>query len=197
VNLDIVHDIQAVYRKALNSMARPGTVESLEYEAAKVDLDMNFNKCTFLNMLMLLDSEVSFNIVSEESESITRFVGQMTYAQAKPVREADFIFVLEDSRDKALESVCKEAKTGDLLNPNKSATIIAEFENIEAFGNLELKGPGIKKKAEIGISGSNGWLEARGVKNQEFPMGVDIICLDRKSNLLCIPRTTVISRKGD
>lgn len=197
MKLDLVHDIQGAYRKILNAMSRPGIIESLVNEAEKVEMDINFYKSTFLIMLMLLDREVSFNVISEDSISISSLVSQITYAKIKPVEEADYIFVIRDSCDKLLKETCSKAKIGSLIDPNKSATIIAEFNEIKGNGNLEFTGPGIKEFSKVYIGGNNHWIKARNTKNEEYPLGIDVICLDKDSNALCIPRTTNIKQKED
>ena len=99
MKLDSVHDIQGVYRKVLNSMARPGTVMSLKDESSKVEKFIECYNSTFLIMMMLLDGEVSFNVISKNDIDVSRTMSQMTYAKIKPVEEADYIFVLDDLCD--------------------------------------------------------------------------------------------------
>lgn len=197
MKLDLVHDIQGAYRKILNSMARPGIIESLEIESTKVDMDISFYKSTFLIMLILLDREVSFNVVSKDSINISSLVSQITYAKIKPVDEADYVFVMSDSCVEMLEATCSQAKIGDLVNPNKSATIIVEFNEIKNNGDLEFTGPGIKGFNKVYISGNKSWIKARKIKNEEYPLGIDVICLDKNSNVLCIPRTTNMTQKEE
>lgn len=197
MKLDLVHDIQEAYRKVLNSMSRPGIIESLKNEEIKVDMDMDIYKSTFVIMLMLLDREVTFNIVSDNSSEISNLVSQMTYAKVKPIEEADYIFVIKDSCDETLGEICSKAKFGDLINPNNSSTIIAEFDCINNEGALQFAGPGIKEVNKVYISGNKNWIKIREMKNQEFPLGIDIICLDKNSSVLCIPRTTKINIKED
>lgn len=192
--MDLVHDIQSVYRKVLNSMARPGVIEILE-EQEKIDIEVSCNKGTFLVMLMLLDGEVSFNIVSEKSEEITNLISQMTYSKQKNLEEADYIFVLEDASERSLAEVYKLAKIGTLVDPNKSATIIAEVNSINNDDNLELSGPGIKDKKSLSISGNNKWIKERELKNKEYPLGVDAIYIDKEYKVVSLPRTTKIKRK--
>lgn len=192
--MDLVHDIQSVYRKVLNSMARPGVIEILE-EQKKIDIEVSCNKGTFLVMLMLLDGEVSFNIVSEKSEEITSLISQMTYSKQKNLEEADYIFVLEDASERNLAEVYKLAKIGTLVDPHKSATIIAEVDYINNDDDLELSGPGIKDKKSLSISGNNKWIKERELKNKEYPLGVDAIYIDKEYKVVSLPRTTKIKRK--
>lgn len=197
MRLDLVHDIQEAYRKVLNAMSKPGVIENLEEQAIKVEINVDFYNSTFLIMLMLLDSEVSFSVISNNSENIEELISEMTYSKVKPIEEADYIFVIKDSCDESFEETLKKAKIGDLINPNKSATIIAEFHHIENGDSLEFTGPGVKEVNKVHISGNKDWVNIREIKNAEFPMGIDIICLDKNSNVLCIPRTTKIRSKED
>lgn len=202
MQLDMIHDIQSVYRKVLSTMSRPGTVESLNKEVLKVDMDVNCYKSTFLIMNMLLDREVSFSIVSKESVQLSNLISQMTYAEVKPIEEADYIFVLRDECDEALGEIIENAKISDLIDPNKSATIISEFDEINVYDekikerlNLIFKGPGIKEIQEVNISGNIEWVNKRREKNEEYPLGIDLICVDKNENVLSIPRTTDIQNK--
>ncbi len=194
MKLNMVHDIQSVYRKVLNAMAKPGVIENLKKEADQVDIETNCYENTFLMMMMLLDREVSFNVVSEKSVDVSSLISQMTYAKVKPIEEADYIFVLKDACDEQLDMVIKKSKIGDLVDPNKSATIIAEFKCLDNGSNiLNFKGPGIKNLREVRISGETKWIKERNIKNEEYPLGVDLIYVDEKNNVMCIPRTTSIT----
>ena len=192
MNLDSVHDIQSVYRKVLNSMARPGTVMSLKDESSKVEKFVKCYHSTFLIMMMLLDGEVSFNIVSKNYIDVSGTISQMTYAKVKSVEEADYIFVLDDLCDEKLSEVIENSKIGDLIDPNKSATIIVEKDLIESAGDLVFKGPGIKNESTVNISGDRKWINYRNNKNLEYPLGVDMIFIDKNDNVISIPRTTLI-----
>jgi len=196
MKLDLIHDLQGVYRKILNAMARPGVIENIKEEAEKVDIELDCFKGTFLLMLMLLDGEVTFNIISENSMSVTSLVSQLTYARVKPLEEADYIFILKDICLKKIGLAYKKGKIGDLVNPNSSATIIAEFEEIKEGKQLELVGPGIKDTNRISISEDKAWIKVRKEKNKEFPLGLDAIYIDKNSNVMCLPRTTQIKEES-
>lgn len=191
--LDMVNDIQKSYRKVLNCMSRPGMIQSICEESANVNItDIFFYKSTFVMMLMLLDAEVSFKIVSKKEEEITNFIEQLTYARAANTEEADYIFVLSDAEPDNLSRSFRDAKPGILIAPHKSATIIVEAEDISNKPELELRGPGIEEAnyAELKVRGS--WIPERIEKNLEYPLGVDVIFTGRASNIMCLPRTTQI-----
>ena len=193
VKFDYVHDVQNGYRKVLNSMARPGVVENLNEEASNIDSEIEAYKSTVFMMLMLLDREVTFNVISKDSEKISSIVSEMTYARIDTIEEADYVFITEDACNEKLHEVLRRVKIGDLSNPNQSSTIIAEFNEISEIGDIELTGPGIEESNSVYISGNRQWINGRRKINCEYPLGIDCIFLDRNNNVLCIPRTTNIN----
>lgn len=195
MEIDMVHDTQAAYRKLLNCMSRPGIIESIEEESSKIHIDIKILNSTLVLMFILLDSEVSFKIVSEYEAEISKFVQQLTYAKPQSVEKADFIFVLKDSEKIMLEEALNYAKVGDLINPHKSATVIIETNKISDEKKFSLKGPGVKDENYIDVELDNIWVEKLHKKNIEFPMGIDIVFTDMNSNLTCLPRTTMVLRK--
>ena len=164
MKLDLVHDIQKAYRKVVESMSRPGHINSINEEASKVDLEIQFYPSTLVLMLMLLDAEVSFKIISENEASMTQLISQLTYAKPETVENANFIFVMKDVNDGELERVLEKAYEGDLIDPHKSATIIAEVNQITNERELILQGPGIKDKNELKVDLNGHWVEKRRLK---------------------------------
>lgn len=192
MKLDLVHDTQKAYRKLLKCMSRPGVIESIIVESEKIDFDISFYKGTLLNMYVLLDGEVTFNIVSKNKEEITNFVNQLTYAKATTLEKADFIFILNDAEDNSLSEAYKRAKLGTLIDPHKSATLIVEAEKLSNENKYLLKGPGIEDLCNVNIITKGLFVEERKNKNIEYPLGVDTIFIDKEAQIMCFPRTTKI-----
>lgn len=197
MKLDLVHDLQAVYRQILNSMSRPGLISNIAAEAAKVDMETGCFKSTFILALLLLDTEVTFKVYDAAEPGFTQLISRLTYAQAAATAEADFIFVLQNAGGEALTEALTQAYAGDLLNPHKAATLIIETDYAGNDRELVLTGPGIAGENYVKIAGTDGWIEERAAKNKEYPLGVDIIFADRTDNLLGLPRTTQIQRWSD
>jgi len=195
MEIDMVHDIQTAYRKLLICMSKPGNIESIAEESEKIHIDIKFFNSTLVLMFMLLDSEVSFKIVSQDEVEISKFVRQLTYSKSKNMEEADFIFILDNADKDMLGEVLTDAKAGNLINPHKSATVIVETNKISDEEKFLLKGPGIKDENHINLQLDENWLEKLYKKNIEFPMGLDIIFTDKNSNITCLPRTTKVLRK--
>ena len=195
MKFNLVHDIQSSYRKILNCMARPGIIENIKEESEKIDIDVKFYKSTMVLMLMLLDGEVSYKIITDKKEEVTNVTSQMTSANSAQTQDADFIFILSDASPEKIEGVFRDAKVGDLLNPHKSATIIFETEGLSKEQDLALIGPGIENINYVKIQTNTGWIKERYKVNVEYPIGIDIIFTDSSSNIMCFPRTTQVSKQ--
>ncbi|MFO1446481.1 phosphonate C-P lyase system protein PhnH [Bacillus sp. Bva_UNVM-123] len=195
MKLDIVHDLQSVYRDIVSSTARPGTLSNLEKYAEKVEVLRECPKSIVLLAFTLLDQEVTFNVYSAQEEIIKRQMNQFTYAKAAAVEEADYIFVMGDAPTGSLEKAIQQAKVGSLRNPHESATVIAEVEMITNEEMLYLKGPGIQERNQISVSSSEDWVAIRERKNAQYPLGIDLLFIDRQHKLLCLPRTTQIRKQ--
>ncbi len=195
VKLDIVHDLQAVYRKLVNALARPGRLADLTKEAAVIREDGN-KECPasmLLIALTLFDQEVTFKVISDKEETITKIINQLTYAKSVEVEEADYILILQDAETGVLNKAIESAKPGTLKDPHSSATIIIEVNKITDEPALELKGPGIKTTEFVHVELKEKWVEARQMKNKEYPLGIDLMFVDQNDQLLSVPRTTQIS----
>jgi len=191
VQIDRIHDIQKAYRKVVDSLAKPGKINSLLTESQKIDIDLGCYNSTVVLMLMLLDTETTFRIISFDKE-ITKKINQLTYSKHSSDSEADFIFITNEADTGESLQVVYNAKTGTLTDPHKSATIIIETDDFTRGKTYKLKGPGIQECREIRMDVNEKILEARNDKNSEYPTGLDLILVDKGSNIICLPRTTLI-----
>ena len=195
MNFNMVHDTQIVYRKILNCLARPGTKENITTESKGINLALPLSKNLMALAFTVLDSEVSFAVAGKEQPAMEKRIQQLTYAKKASIVQADYIFLTQEvSAAKVCEAIT-EAKKGTLLNPHASATLIIEVADLDAGNNAErifIKGPGIKGEKAIAVFGANNWLQAREIKNAEFPLGIDMFFLDTAGNILALPRTTRI-----
>ncbi|KON87867.1 phosphonate metabolism protein PhnH [Sporosarcina globispora] len=195
MKLDIVHDLQSVYRKLVDSTSRPGLISDLGKEAALLD-GKNAAGCSnsmLLLALTLLDPEVTFKVYGSDAEAAEKEINQLTFAKAVQADQADYLFILEDAGAGTLDEAIENANPGTFVNPHKSALIIAETGAISAGECLLLKGPGIQTSTGIKMDLIGNWIERRKEKNREYPTGVDLVFVDRNHQLLSLPRTTQIA----
>lgn len=195
MKLDLVHDIQAAYRKTMDSMSRPGLLSNIHDQAEKVTMKIGCFDATLVLVLMLFDTEVKFKICSEREAEIAKIINQLTYAKNTELGSADFIIVLHDAHPDDLAQALRMAYPGDLLNPHKAATIIVEADFVSNDSDLILTGPGIEKESRVKVQRPDEWIDLRAEKNSEYPLGIELIFTDRYDNILCLPRTTQIAKQ--
>lgn len=185
----MIHKVQNAYRSILYSMARPGDVCDISKEGEDLDSPL------ILLSIMLLDGEVSFNLVSKEEINLSKTITQLTYSKVKSIEDTDYLFILDDVEEQEKIGIIKMCKVGDLVDPQKATTVIVQVEDIKSGIECILKGPGIKDMKDRVIPLDKEVLNIRNEKNIEYPLGIDMIIVDKKSKVMCIPRTTVIEIK--
>ncbi|MBO0999751.1 phosphonate C-P lyase system protein PhnH [Bacillus sp. SD075] len=196
MNLDVVHDIQTVYRKLVTATSRPGTLMVLEREAKTLDVQMECLSSTILLALTVLDPEVTFKVIAKEEEAVSMMINQLTYSKPVDLPEADFIFILHDASVEQMKEALNKAKVGNLLNPHESAMVILEVPDVTKGDSMILSGPGIQQPSFISLPNVSAWLGARNEKNIEFPLGIDMYFVDQQDRLIALPRTTQIKENG-
>ena len=196
MNLDVVHDIQTVYRKLVTATSRPGTLVVLDREARTLDVQMECLSSTILLARTVLDPEVSFKVISKAEETVSRMINQLTYSKPVDLPEADFIFILHDASEEQMKEALNKAKVGNLLNPHESAMIILEVPDVTKGDSMILSGPGIQDESFLSLPNVSAWLAARNEKNMEFPLGIDMYFVDQQDRLIALPRTTQIRENG-
>ncbi|WP_336863513.1 phosphonate C-P lyase system protein PhnH [Peribacillus frigoritolerans] len=196
MNLDVVHDIQTVYRKLVTATSRPGTLVALDREARTLDVQMECLSSTILLARTVLDPEVSFKVISKAEEAVSRMINQLTYSKPVDLPEADFIFILHDAPEEQMKEALNKAKVGNLLNPHESAMIILEVPDVTKGDSMILSGPGIQDESFLSLPNVSAWLAARNEKNMEFPLGIDMYFVDQQDRLIALPRTTQIRENG-
>jgi len=189
VNYDEVFDAQQQFRIILDSMSRPGKINQMPQ--MDIEPPAGINNASVLIGFALLNADVSFFVAGDNSAAITPYIALNTTAQPKSINDADFIFM--DGLDD--EALIAEAKTGTLSYPEESATIIISVDEISedvltGSVKLILKGPGVETKMQVGLSGLNPEiLNAVKEQNLEFPLGIDVILVDKDNSIVCIPRS--------
>lgn len=193
--LDMVHDIQSVYRKLVHSMSRPGTITNFVEEVEKLEQEQLVFSSTELIARTLLDTEVTFCIISPRAAEVTSIFTQTTYAKEATVQSADYIFVLGDAVPGALLDTIQAAKAGELNDPHSAATIIVEVNSLFGATELTLTGPGIQTTDSLSMNLREDWIELRAERNSEFPLGIDLLFTDVDHHVVALPRTTQVVKK--
>jgi alpha-D-ribose 1-methylphosphonate 5-triphosphate synthase subunit PhnH len=166
---------QQNYRVLLEAMSRPGSRQALhgvtESSGAAVAV-----------LATLLDGSVSLSdpqgLLSETDCTLLQTV------QAGP-EQADYLLC------RGQQAPGFEPKLGSLPSPECSATLVVEVASLnDGDLHLNLSGPGIRAKRECAIAGLDpDWLARREEWVGGFPLGVDLILVDREQ-VMALPRTT-------
>jgi alpha-D-ribose 1-methylphosphonate 5-triphosphate synthase subunit PhnH len=184
---DPVHDSQALFRKVLDALARPGRPLDASDEAARADLDAGLDSRLLALALTLCDAETSLSWPGspEKEEALAK----ITDAKAAPPGEADFL--VSDAGHAGLEACLEAARIGDLTDPHRGATVLALVPPLWSGGPWVASGARIPGEVSFGVEGDPApWLALRDRKNAEFPLGVDIVLVDGAGRLLGLPRGT-------
>lgn len=203
------------FRHLLDSMARPGKINSLAYPAflgepptyGTSGLDRGANLYALGALLTLLDSEVSFAVAADgrwlaPTTPVAQWLALRSGAGVVAPFEAAFALFCDGRSDGLLT----ELNVGDLLQPENSATALYCVENLAVASSgepssgelrLALAGPGIADTNYLAVEGlASAEIELVSRTRQNYPLGLDIYLIDRAGHCVGLPRTTRISVRG-
>lgn len=192
MKFDMVFDVQKAFRKVLKAFSYPGDILSLEEEAESLDTHWSCYPATKLLMFMLLDADTTFAIDTVDEKLSIQF-RKMTYSVEKTLSQATYVFVTRQ-HPTSLAELMEQANVGTLEDPHMSATMIIECDSLEEGEELKLQGPGILNEKRRSVQIDQEWITSRNEKNHEFPLGIDLLFVDKAGNMMALPRTTKIER---
>ena len=193
---DPIRAAQQTFRRVLDALARPGDIQQLDPHpalmAAFPDQPRLVWPATLL--LMLVDHEVSLAVTTvADGDALERVVRRRTRVAAAPVESADTVVCDGPSLTPDLITALKR---GSLAYPDDGATllILTDDRATSDAPPVTLSGPGIDGAIRTSLPGlSPDLLAARDEAIAHYPMGIDLLLLDRAGRLLGLPRTTTIT----
>jgi alpha-D-ribose 1-methylphosphonate 5-triphosphate synthase subunit PhnH len=194
LHYDTVFDAQRHFRVLLDCMARPGKIQILD--DVTLETPQELSKAVALIGLALLDADATF-WVNPVFNNIAEYFNLNTGSHLAEVNNADFIFMNGMLNLNDIEDV----KIGNLQYPEQGVTLVIQIEKIsnqpmDDAISIELRGPGVQEFNPLFIKGvTMELLEFIQFKNEEFPLGVDVILTDTDDNITCIPRSNQIMIK--
>jgi alpha-D-ribose 1-methylphosphonate 5-triphosphate synthase subunit PhnH len=193
LNYDTVFDAQEHFRLLLDSMSRPGKINT--FPEMEIFPPEGLNRGAALTGFALLNPDATYFICGENAEGIADYLLINTAAQQAEISTADYVFIPEGYFDGSLA----DARIGVPTYPEDSATFVmcCELISENPHGNslqFNLKGPGVNGEAVVFVSGlSPELLDFVLEQNSEYPLGLDLIIADDSNNLICIPRSNKFS----
>ena len=182
---DPVADSQAIFRRVLEAMARPGRIVQVR---SPIDVPPPLHPATAAVCLTLIDFETPLWV--DPTARTSDVVEYLRFHCAAPIVDApahaSFGLVVEASSAPPLGAFPQ----GTDEEPERSATVIVQVTSLDAVEGCRLTGPGIAGEARLRAGGlpSAFWAQVRD-NHAVFPRGVDL-ALVAGSRLVALPRTT-------
>ncbi|MCL1913390.1 MAG: phosphonate C-P lyase system protein PhnH [Eubacteriaceae bacterium] len=181
-SFDMVFDSQKVFRLILEVMSNPTRIANIMEYADR----LSGSNPLFLAIAMtLLDNEASVDTCGDHV--LSGEIVSLALARIETVDTADFIFISDES---GIKDVIENAKCGTLADPQKSATVVMQYQNDNRPGSaITLAGPGIDGQAvllapQVAIDA----IKLRDAQNYEYPQGIDLLFISGNGDLFAIPR---------
>lgn len=182
-SFDEIFDSQKVFRLILTAMSNPTRVVNIKEYSNKL---FGNNKEFLVIAMTLLDNEVSFNTC--ENRELSDLIISLTLSKREKIEQADYIFIT----DNQIENVINNAKSGNLIDPQKSATIIIKIDD-KKDTEVSLIGAGINGVSKMMTSSVvKKAIEIRNNQFFEYPCGIDFIFVCDNGDLFSIPRLTIL-----
>jgi alpha-D-ribose 1-methylphosphonate 5-triphosphate synthase subunit PhnH len=170
-----------LFRVLLQAMSRPGKIYELPQHEVEQQSAVTLLGC-------VLDNEVSLAVL-DDTELESELLRYTNSIKALP-ESADYIVAAHGTTCGWLTGF----KRGTLEYPDVGATVVYLVEALHADGNeISLSGPGINGTKFLTISGFDmRELDRLREVNIEYPLGLDVMFIDRDNRIACIPRSTKI-----
>jgi alpha-D-ribose 1-methylphosphonate 5-triphosphate synthase subunit PhnH len=190
-----IQDSQRHFRTLLDSMSRPGKLN--RFAPVALTPPPGLHRAAAYVGLALLNADASFHAESLSPAAVDYLRANTHAPVASQPTQADFIFV--NGLEPRADGLLAEARVGQPAYPETGASLVVQVSTLGKSSHtgglqLELVGPGIESREIVFVHGLRAEiLQTLRVKNQEFPLGIDLILVSEDETLLCLPRTTKIT----
>ena len=189
---DPTRESQAVFRKIMDAVARPGTIHDL---ALAPDAPQGLDRAAGAVALTLLDFETPVwldpALRNGAAESWLRF--HCGCPLTEDPNGAAFALVTDALAAPELSAF----NPGDAKYPDRSTTLIVQLPSLAGGPLVTLKGPGIKDQASLALAGlpTGFWDQVR-TNQAKFQFGVDLVFV-AGDRLTALPRSTRVTDQGN
>jgi alpha-D-ribose 1-methylphosphonate 5-triphosphate synthase subunit PhnH len=188
---DPVFEAQSTFKTLMDCMARPGTIATVGAASAPPS-PMGAGAGAIALTLCDHDTPAYLSPALMEVGVQGWLAFQTGSLLTEDRGEAAFAFFERGAVLPALSTF----STGSQEYPDRSTTIVAELPDLTGGTPLTLSGPGIDGEATIAPQGLPPHFEDMWRENAAlFPRGVDMVLVSG-ADILCLPRTTRIVKRG-
>jgi len=186
-----VFEAQSTFKTLMDCMARPGTIETVDAPSAPPS-PMGAGAGAVALTLCDHDTPVYLSPALTEAGVQGWLAFQTGSLLIENRGEAAFAFFEKGAALPALSTL----SMGTQEYPDRSTTIVAELSDLRGGPLLMLSGPGIDGETTIAPRGLPPHFEDMWRENVVlYPRGVDLVLVSGP-NILCLPRTTKIAKRG-
>lgn len=188
---DPTRESQAVFRKVMDAVARPGTIRDVSFAP---DAPEGLDRAAGAVALTLFDFETPLwldpALQGGKAENWLRFHAGCPLT-VDP-QAAAFALVTDVAAMPALAAF----NQGDAKYPDRSTTLVIQLPSLEGGPAVTLRGPGIKGEARLALAGlPAGFWDQVQTNGAQFQFGVDLI-FAAGDRLTALPRTTRVTLQG-
>lgn len=188
---DPVFEAQSTFKTLMDGMARPGTIATVSAPSAPPS-PMGPGAGAIALTLCDHDTPVYLSPALMEAGVQGWLAFQTGSLLTEDRTEAAFAFFEKGAALPALSTF----SMGSQEYPDRSTTIVAELPDLSGGAMLTLSGPGIDGEATIAPQGLPPHFESMWRENAAlYPRGVDLVLVSG-AEILCLPRTTAITKRG-
>ncbi len=189
--IDPTRESQAVFRKVMDAVARPGTIYDLAFAP---DAPSGLDRAAGAFALTLFDFETPVwldpSLRGGAVESWLRFHCGCPLTE-EPAKAA-FAVITDLKSSPRLE----DFNVGDAKYPDQSSTLIFQLPALEGGPQVALTGPGIKSEAQLALAGlPAGFWDQVLINHSKFQFGVDLVFV-AGNRLTALPRSTHVAIQG-
>jgi alpha-D-ribose 1-methylphosphonate 5-triphosphate synthase subunit PhnH len=189
---DPTRESQAVFRRLMDAMARPGTIQDL---ALAPDAPSGLDRAAGAVALTLFDFETPAwldpALRGGAAENWLRF--HCGCPLTEDTQAAAFALITDALAAPELAAF----NQGDAKYPDRSTTLVFQLPALEGGQAVTLRGPGIKGEASLALAGlPDGFWDQVQANQSRFQFGVDLIFV-AGDRLTALPRSTRVTIKGN
>lgn len=190
-----IHRIQHAFRGVMNAVAHPGVVYAVPLDAGRASAT-GLDAALDTVVRIFVDQAVTFAYMGDAVRE--RAIASETRSRAAGVSQASFVIVGADAGETSVEYAVERASRGNLISPEKGATVLLGCDALSQepdkglFG-FSVSGPGVADTNRF-FCDSDAWLRARAARLDEYPCGIEIVLVDPNGNVVAIPRTSNVAR---
>ena len=189
---DKVLSAQSTFRRVMDAMARPGSVQRITAIEAPSDVMMRGTAAIALT-LFDHDTPVWLDSAMSATTSVAKWLKFHTSAPVVADPSISSFALIGRARD--LPPLDRFA-FGSNEYPDRSTTLILQVESLTKGPPIELRGPGIDGAAILQASiQPRDLFERLAINAVLFPRGIDVV-LVHDDDIVAIPRTTRLAASG-